>query len=220
MLRINLLPIKQERRRETGRNQLLFGLLVIAVELVAFTVIYLNTAAELDAQQNANNAIQVQVDRIKKQVKDHKRILSEIEDYEKRQASIDDLQAARTGPVFVMLELSAILSKGGKPNFDHDRYQQMIQSNPALALDESWDHRMLWLETFKEKDRRIKLTGQGLSHEDVAEFLRRLNLSDFFVSSDLVSTNLAQPRIPSDKFEPKDADAVVHFVIDGKVRYK
>ena len=220
MLRINLLPVKKERRRETGRNQLLFGFLVVVVELVAFTVIYLNTSAELNAQKNANNAILVQVDRIKKQVKDHKRILAEIEDYEKRQASIDDLQAARTGPVFVMLELSAILSKSGKPTFDHDRYQQLIQSNPSLALDEGWDSRMLWLETFKEKDRLVKLTGQGLTHEDVAEFLRRLNLSDFFVSSDLVSTNLAQPRIPSDSFDPKDADAVVHFVIDGKVRYQ
>jgi type IV pilus assembly protein PilN len=220
MLRINLLPIKQERRREAGRNQLLFGFLVIVVELVAFTIIYMNTSAELNAQKNANNAILVQVDRIKKQVKDHKRILSEIEDYEKRQASIDDLLAARTGPVFVMLELSAILSKGGKPTFDHDRYQQLIQSNPSLALDEGWDNRMLWLETFKEKDRLIKLTGQGLTHEDVAEFLRRLNLSDFFVSSNLVSTNLAQPRIPNDSFDLKNADAVVHFVIDGKVRYQ
>ncbi len=220
MLRINLLPVKKERRRETGRNQLLFGFLVVVVELVAFTVIYLNTSAELNAQKNANNAILVQVDRIKKQVKDHKRILAEIEDYEKRQASIDDLQAARTGPVFVMLELSAILSKSGKPTFDHDRYQQLIQSNPSLALDEGWDSRMLWLETFKEKDRLVKLTGQGLTHEDVAEFLRRLNLSDFFVTSDLVSTNLAQPRIPSDSFDAKDADAVVHFVIDGKVRYQ
>lgn len=220
MLRINLLPVKKERRRETGRNQLIFGFLVIVVELVAFTVIYLNTAAELNAQKNANNAILVQVDRIKKQVKDHKRILSEIEDYEKRQASIDDLQAARTGPVFVMLELSAILSKSGKPTFDHDKYQQLIQSNPSLALDDGWDSRMLWLETFKEKDRLVKLTGQGLTHEDVAEFLRRLNLSDFFVSSNLVSTNLAQPRIPSDNFDAKNADDVVHFVINGKVRYQ
>ena len=220
MIRINLLPIKQDRRREAGRNQILLGLLVLVVEAVVFTVLMLSTIADVDEQKNVNKSIQSQVDRIEKQVKDHRKILAEIQEYEKRQAAIDDLQSARTGPVHVMLELSSILSKGGKPHVDNDKYQQTIQQNPALAYDESWDQRRLWLNSFAEKDRLVKLQGQGLTHEDVAEFLRRINLSEFFVSSELVSTNLAPPKINMEGFQAKDSDPVVHFVIEAKVRYK
>jgi len=220
MIRINLLPIKQDRRKEAGRNQILFGMLVIILEVAIFAVLWLNTSSDVDAQRNANNAIKSQVDRIKQQVKDHKRILAEIEEFEKRQAAIDDLMSARTGPVFVMLELSKILSKDGRPHLDHDTYQQKIQENPALAYDENWDYRRLWLDSFHEQDRRVKLTGQGLTHEDVAEFLRRVNLSDFFVSSELLSTNLAKPTIKKPEFSVDDSNKVVHFNLEAVVRYK
>jgi type IV pilus assembly protein PilN len=220
MIRINLLPIKQDRKREAGRNQVLIGLLVIVLELACFILLYLDASADVDEQRNENQTIQAKVKRIEKQVKDHKRILAEIEEYEKRQEAIDSLQAARTGPVFVMLELSQILSKGGRPHIDHDRYQEMIQSNPASGYDENWDHRRLWLDSFQEKDRGVRVSGQGLTHEDVAEFIRRINLSDFFTSSELVSTNLEQPKISMDGFAAKESDPVVRFVVTAKVRYQ
>jgi type IV pilus assembly protein PilN len=220
MIRVNLLPIKQDRRREAGRNQFLIGLLVIVLELACFVVLYFDVSADVDEQTNANQTIQAKVKKIEKQVKDHKRILAEIQEYESRQEAIDSLQAARTGPVFVMLELSGILSKGGRPHIDHDRYQEMIQANPASGYDENWDHRRLWLDTFQEKDREVRVAGQGLTHEDVAEFIRRINLSDFFVSSELVSTNLEQPKVAMDGFDSKEADPVVRFMVTAKVRYR
>jgi len=220
MIRINLLPIKQDRRREAGRNQIFIGLLVLVVELAGFTFLYLDAAADVDEQKNANDLIQAKVKKIEKQVKNHKRILKEIEEYEKRQEAIDNLQAARTGPVYVMLEISNVLSKSGRPHIDHDKYQQMIQTNPASGYDENWDFRRLWLDTFQEKDKLVRITGQGMTHEDVAEFIRRVNLSDFFTSSELVSTNLELPKITMEGFDKKSTDPVVHFVMTAKVRYQ
>lgn len=220
MIRINLLPIKQDRRREAGRNQVFIGLLVLVAELAGFTFLYLDVSADVDEQSNANQTIQAKVKKIEKQVKNHKRILKEIEEYEKRQEAIDNLQAARTGPVFVMLEISNVLSKTGRPHIDHDRYQQMIQTNPASGYDENWDYRRLWLDTFQEKDKLVRITGQGMTHEDVAEFIRRLNLSDFFTSSELVSTNLEMPKITMEGFDKQSTDPVVQFVMTAKVRYQ
>ena len=220
MIRINLLPIKQDRRREAGRNQVLIGILLILLEVGAFGYFYWSTSNVVEAQRNANDQVRAQVKRIEKQVKDHKKILRDIEEYEKRQDAIDSLQAARTGPVFVLLELSDILSRGGRPHIDHDRYQEMIQSNPASGFDENWDYRRLWIDSFTEKERKVKVTGQGLTHEDVAEFLRRINLSDFFVSSELVSTTLAQPKVHKTGFDSKGTHPVVHFVLEAEVRYR
>jgi type IV pilus assembly protein PilN len=220
MIKINLLPVKQDRRREAGRNQLLVALLAIVVEIIVATLLYLGANSSLTEQKNANSSIKTQVDRIEKQVKDHQKILADIQEYERRQEAIDNLEAARTGPSFLMLELSNILSKNGRPNVDHNKYQQMIQTNPTLAFDESWDFRRLWLDSFNEKDKIVKIAGQGLTHEDVAEFLRRLQLSSFFVTSELVSTNLAKPRITSTNLGEKETDPVVHFILQATIRYK
>lgn len=220
MIRINLLPIKQDRRREAGRNQILIGLLVLILELACFVFLYFDADADVDEQRNANQTIQAKVKRIEKQVQDHQRILQEIAEYEKRQQAIESLQAARTGPVYVMLEISNVLSKGGRPHIEHDRYQEMIQTNPAAGYDENWDYRRLWLDTFQEKDRLVRITGQGLTHEDVAEFIRRVNLSDFFTTTELVSTNLELPKITMEGFDQKSTDPLVHFVMTSKVKYQ
>lgn len=220
MIRINLLPIKQDRRREAGRNQVLIGLLILVLEMACFVLLYFDTDADVDEQRNANQTIQAKVKRIEKQVKDHQRILQEIDEYEKRQQAIESLQAARTGPVYVMLEISNVLSKGGRPHIDHDRYQEMIQTNPASGYDENWDFRRLWVDTFQEKDRLVRITGQGMTHEDVAEFIRRINLSDFFHSTELVSTNLDLPKVTMEGFDHQNADPLVHFVMTAKVKYQ
>ena len=220
MIRINLLPVKQDRRREAGRNQLLIGVLVIFVEIIIAALLYLGANASLTEQKNANSSIQTQVDRIERQVADHQQILNDIAEYEKRQAAIDNLEAARTGPSFVMIELSNMLSKNGRPNIDHGKYQQMIQMNPTLAFDESWDFRRLWIDSFAEQDKSVRITGYGITHEDVAELLRRLQLSSFFVSTELVSTNLAKPSIAVKDFPLDNVDEVVHFELHSKIVYK
>jgi type IV pilus assembly protein PilN len=220
MIKINLLPVKQDRRREAGRNQIFIGLLAVVVEIVVAILLYIGASSSLTEQKNANASIQSQVDRIESQIADHQRILKDIAEYEKRQAAIENLEAARTGPSFLMIEMSNMLSKNGRPNVDHTKYQQMIQSNPTLAFDESWDHRRLWIDTFEEKDRNVRIMGQGLTHEDVAEFLRRLQLSSFFESDELVSTNLAKPSVPMKDLSLDGVDAVVHFTLQAKIRYK
>ncbi len=220
MIRINLLPVKQDRRREAGRNQILIGLLAIVIEIIVATLLYLGASSSLTEQKNANASVQSQVDRIESQVKDHKKILADINEYEKRQEAIENLEAARTGPSFLMIEMSNILSKNGRPNVDHVKYQQMIQMNPTLAFDESWDYRRLWIDTFAEKDKNVRITGQGLTHEDVAEFLRRLQLSSFFESNELVSTNLSKPTLPMKDVALDGVDPVVHFTLQAKIRYK
>jgi type IV pilus assembly protein PilN len=221
MIRINLLPVKQDRRREAGRNQLAIGLAVVLLEVGICFLISMNITSDIDSQRNKNNIVEAEVNRIKKEISDHQQILNEIREYEKRQAAIDGLQTARTGPVFVMLEMSNIVSKNGKPSIDNDKYQEMLRNDPAAGYDENWDYRRLWISEFKEKDREIVIKGQAMTHEDVAEFLRRINLSDFFVSNELISTDLAAPRIGKDqKKTNQDTEPVVHFELKGEVRYR
>ena len=95
----------------------------------------------------------------------------------------------------------------------------MIQLDPASGYDENWDFRRLWISSFQERERHVTIRGQALTHEDVAEFLRRINLSDFFVSSQLEGTDLSAPSVGGLQTAISGADPVVHFSLSGKVRY-
>ena len=220
MIRINLLPIKQDRRREALRHQILLAIGVIVAELAVFVAINLDISADIDAQRNLNSSVQAEVNRIQNQIKDHQNILNEIKEFELRQAAIEGLQDARTGPVYVMLELSNILSKSGKPNIDNAKYQEILRRDPTSGYDEDWDYRRLWLLDFTEKNREVTIRGEAMTHEDVAEFLRRINLSRFFVSSELNSTILGAPQTKLANLNAKQIEPVVKFEIKGKVRYR
>ena len=220
MIRINLLPIKQDRRKEAGRNHLLIGILVVFLELVVAVVLSIDLDNEIAEQQNQNNSLQARISRINNTIAGHDKILAEIKEYEQRQTAIEELQAARTGPVQVMLELSRILSKNGKPTVSDEKYQEIVKKNPSRGYDENWDFRRVWLLSFSEKDKRVTIKGQGMSHEDVAEFLRRISLSSFFVSSELVSTQLSGPSIDTRSLGATGRVEVVSFTVVGDIRYR
>jgi type IV pilus assembly protein PilN len=220
MIRINLLPIKQDRRREAGRIQFYIGLVVLLVELLICFWINTSLSDDVDAQKNKNMSVKAEVDNIKRGIQDRNVIIAEIAKYEKRQAAIESLKDARVGPVFVMLELSKIISLGGRPQIDNTRYQEMLKTDPTAGFEEGWDYRRLWIDEFSEIERQVEISGQGLTHEDVAEFLKRISLSDFFVSSKLISTDLSQPTIKAKDELRKNLDPVVHFKLQGEVRYR
>jgi type IV pilus assembly protein PilN len=220
MIRINLLPIKQDRRREAARNQVLLGVVTVVVEIAVFAFMYLDLGSEIDTQQNQNSIIEADVRRIQAQIQDHQQILKEIAEFEKRQAAINGLQDARTGPVHVMLELSNILSKRGTPNIDKVKYRELVRLDPTAGYDEDWDYRRLWISSFSEKDREVVIDGQALTHEDVAEFLRRINLSRFFVKSELVSTDLGKIKLKMPGIKDGNTEPVVHFTVNATVRYR
>ncbi len=220
MIRINLLPIKQDRRREAGRIQFYIGLVVLLVELAICFWIHTSLSDDVDAQKNKNMSVKAEVDNIKRDIRDRKTIVAEIAKYEKRQAAIESLKDARVGPVYVMLELSKIISLSGGPHIDNTRYQEMLKTDPTAGYEEGWDYRRLWIDEFAENERKVEINGQGLTHEDVAEFLKRISLSDFFVSSQLVSTDLNKPKIKSETELDRGAAPVVHFKLTGEVRYR
>jgi type IV pilus assembly protein PilN len=87
----------------------------------------------------------------------------------------------------------------------------MREENPLAGYNESWDVRRLWLTRFEEIDRECKINGMGRSNEDVAEFLRRLTLSQIYDDVTLQRTRAAS--------DPETGLATVGFDITCKVRY-
>ena len=87
----------------------------------------------------------------------------------------------------------------------------MRQENPLAGYNESWDVRRLWLTRFEEIDRECKIEGLGRSNEYVAEFLRRLTLSEIYDNVTLQRTRAA--------VDPETGIQLVGFDVTCRVNY-
>lgn len=188
MIRINLLPTKKLRAASSGRSLILLALALAVVEIVGIGVLHASRSSRRDELVRANEEVRTRIDRIKHEISDHDAIRAEIEHIQKRDEVIEQLKAARTGPVLALMELAGILSPGAGPRVPREVLEQMRRDNPLTAPNERWDPRRLWITGFTEDNRHVKLVGEARGHDDVAEFLRRLNVSPYFAEVRLVKT--------------------------------
>jgi type IV pilus assembly protein PilN len=217
MVRINLLP---DRRQAGGfgmtgaePEQLwLFGGISGSVVLAIVVCLFVQKFKqdELAAIIVENQRTQGQIDQVRAQIADHGAILGRLKELRDREDAIMRLQNSRIGPTQVLLELSRLLTSGRGPTGDRDRLEQLRRDNPAEAFNPGWDVRRVWITSYNETDRNLKLSGMARDGDDVSEFERRLKQSDFFSDVRL---------LPGDKVSDKAGSEVFRFDLSARTRY-
>lgn len=214
MIRVNLLPQKRETaRRAGGGSQAWLGVVagVLALEILGAVGLQVYKNDQLTKQTNANKQTDLQISAVQQQLSDHDQVLAQLKGLRDREAAIGKLQAARTGPTVVLLEIAKILTPGRGPTADHDKLEQLKRDNPAAMYDAGWDTHNLWLTGYAENDRKLKITGEARDGTDVSEFLKRLSLSDYFYDLKL---------LPATKsIDSTTKVELVKFELSAKVRY-
>ncbi len=213
MIRINLLPQKKRRVEASAGGELwvLGAVLLLALEIVGLFFYHSSLESDLQAEQKQNSQIRAQIDASKNAVKDHKSILTQLEAMRAREDAIAKLQSARTGPTAVLLETARILTPGRGPSIDPEKLAQIRKENPLAAYNPTWDTRRLWINSFEEEKRLLRITGVARDAEDVSEFAKRMNLSDYF---DKVRLLPAKRSIDDEtKLE------LVSFALEAEVNY-
>ncbi len=162
MIRINLLQVKAEKKRQTGQQQLILFGLIILVEVVILIILFGSISA---AKKSLNRKVAYYNTEIQKL----DQIIGEVNQYKATKATleaklkvIEDLKKGRSGPIKVLDELA--------------------QKTP----------RKLWLTKFEEKGRSAVITGEASSDEDIAVFLADLERSQFFTQVRLKFTKSAE----------------------------
>ena len=217
MVRVNLLPDRKTAVRRAAAagepSQLwligVLGALVLTVIVCLF--VQKMKQDELAGIVADNTRVQGQIDAIKKTIANHAEIQARLKELRDREEAIQKLQAARTGPTATLLELAHVLTPGRGPSTDRDKLEQLKRDNPAEVYNQNWDARRLWLTSYIESDRTVKLEGLARDGEDVSELERRLKLSDYFTDVKL---------LPG----AKTTDSVSHqelfrFQLSAKVKY-
>jgi type IV pilus assembly protein PilN len=213
VIRVNLLPQKREVKRtaEASQSWLLVVLGVAAVELVGLFVLHQWKREELARQTRKNAELSSQIEQINKAVANHADVKAQLEILRAREDAINKLQSARTGPTAVLLELSHLLTSGRGPTVDADLLAQLRKDNPTVVYNPAWDARRLWLTSFQEMDRIVKIEGLARDGDDVSELARRLNLSVYFADVKLLPANRATD--PDTKLD------LIKFQLQSKMRY-
>jgi type IV pilus assembly protein PilN len=217
MVRINLLPDRRQTSRRIAASepgQLWMVAVVGAAALSVVVCLFVQKVKqnELSGVLAENDVAQGQIDAIAKQISDHPQITARLKELRDREAAIQKLQAGRTGPTSTLLELAHVLTVGGRgPTTDRDKVEQLKRDNPVMAYNPNWDPRRLWLTSYKEADRLVRMGGLARDGEDVSELERRLKLSDYFAEVKLLpGAKVADPQTHQELFQ---------FELSAKVKY-
>lgn len=187
MLKINLVPggpLRGSGKTSSAAGDLrifAFALVGTLVVLAAVIIVFHSTQTdELGKMRSANAQREAAVRTIKARVADHPRVRRELEDIRARQTAIQRLEANRTGPTAMLIEVSQLLSPGGRPTNSDSELERIQRDDPTRMFNPNWDSKTVWLSQFVEAEHHVTLEGFGRTADDVAEFMRRLMLSQYF----------------------------------------
>ncbi|CAN5852914.1 PilN domain-containing protein [soil metagenome] len=168
MIKINLLPHREERRKQLKSN--FYSLLLLASILGAVIVLVVGTifSQQISAQLDRNNFINAENSKLDEKIKEVANLKQEIDGLKARQEAVEDLQGDRNQPVFMMDEFVKLTPEG------------------------------VYLKTLKQEGQRIVFTGYAQSNQRVSDFIRNLgNRSDWMYKPELIeikSVGLGQGR--------------------------
>ena len=150
MVRINLIPVRQGKKRELGRQQLVLFALVLAIGVAANYIWTGHVEEDLNSQKQTVAKIQHEITALDAAIGEVNSITKEKKDLEDKLKVLDTLKKKRVGPVKVMDSLAQVV--------------------PAHV----------WLTDMQEKGGEVSLAGLGMTNDDVAEFMRELKRSPYF----------------------------------------
>lgn len=162
MIRINLLPHREAKRKERKNAfvaMMFLSLLIGGVIVMAVGGYFAN---KISNQDERNNFIKAENTRLDGQIKEIASLKQEIEALKARQQAVEDLQSDRNQPVYLMDELVKQVPEG------------------------------IYLKSFKQEGQRVALNGYAQSNERVSELLRNLsNNSPWLERPDLIEIRSA-----------------------------
>ncbi len=162
MIRINLLPHREARRKQ--QRQDFFALLVLAAIAGVLIVIVVGgiLSSRISTQNERNEVIKTENLALDGKIREIAALKEEIEALKARQQAVEDLQGDRNQPVYLM--------------------DALVKQTPAG----------IYLRAFKQEGQRVVLNGYAQSNERVAELLRNLNTNSAWLERpELISIRLA-----------------------------
>jgi type IV pilus assembly protein PilN len=141
---VNLLPHREAARKR--RREVFFAALGVAALIGGLIcgAVYSWYLAQIETQRSKNNFLKTEITRLEGQIKDIATLQAEIAALRARQNAVEDLQGNRNMPVYLLSELVKQLPDG------------------------------VYINSMKQENQSVVITGVAQSNERVSELLRNL----------------------------------------------
>ncbi len=174
MIKINLLPVREERRRLGFRQQMtLFALILVLVGIGLFYW-HQSTSARIDKLRLQITEMDQEIERLAKVVKEVEKYKKDKKTLEGKLDVIGKLQKDRKIAVHYLDELNRALP---------DR---------------------VWLEFYDESGGAITVRGKALDPDDVPAFMRNLSASPYFTDVELDVTTQSEVPVGKETVKVSD----------------
>ena len=155
MIKINLLPYRVSKKKETAQQQLMIFAVIIAGALIVIGAIYIITAGKIKTTKS-------EITRSENELVDLKKKIGEIDNLKKLQAEVqkkldilNQLRKGKTGPAIRLARLSDIVPE------------------------------KMWLTRYQESGTSVSISGLTYSEDLIAEFMRSIQSSNEFSNVEL-----------------------------------
>lgn len=150
MVKINLLPWREERRQKLTKEFIILLALGALIALAIVVSVYMIYDHNIKFQNERNAIITKEIAKVDAQIKEIENLEAKRDDLLTRKKVIEELQANRTQMVHLFDELVSTVPNG------------------------------LFLENIKQNGNSISLEGYAQSHSRVSAYMRKLEKSEWF----------------------------------------
>ena len=156
MIRINLLPHREEKRKARQKQFAILAGFAAVIALAVAGLLWVVFDAQIDNQKSRNKFLNDEIAKLDKQIDEIKRIREETASLLSKKQVVEGLQSNRSEPVYLLDQLLRQLPEG------------------------------LYLKTIKQTGAKISVTGYAQSNARVSAFMRNIEASPYLGSPNLI----------------------------------
>ncbi|MBW4054428.1 MAG: fimbrial protein [Proteobacteria bacterium] len=156
MIKINLLPVRAAKKKETAMQQIALASFVFVVIAVIIASLYFVKRVQLAAAQEDIISANQKISELKKKIGKLEELKTLKDQVKKKLDVLSQLRTNKTGPA------------------------QRLESLSDLTPDK------LWLTNYSESGQDVKISGVAFTDELIADFMKALEASNNFMSVELV----------------------------------
>lgn len=162
MIRINLLPHREEKRKARQKQFLILMGLTMVLGIAVGGFLYFVFDAQIEAQKRRNSYLTGEIASLDKQIEEIKRIREETASLLAKKQVVESLQSNRSEPVYLLDQLLRQLPEG------------------------------LYLKSIRQTDTKVSVTGYTQSSARVSAFIRNIESSPYLENPNLIEIKAVQ----------------------------
>ena len=156
MMRINLLPHREEKRKARQKQFGILAGITAAIGLAVAALLWVVFDGQVDNQNGRNKYLNEEITKLEKQIEEIKKIREETASLLSKKQVVEGLQSNRSEPVYLLDQLLRQLPEG------------------------------LYLKSIKQTGTKINVTGYAQSNARVSAFMRNIEASPYLENPNLI----------------------------------